>query len=63
MPACFSMNVRPAEPCSNQKKAIAAFFALTVRSNARQFSNINLVALDRIRKAFRSLTLDKNRYQ
>jgi hypothetical protein len=59
MPASFSMNASHAEPCLNQNKAIAAFFALTVLLNARQSNNINLVVLDRIRKAFRFVALAK----
>jgi hypothetical protein len=59
MPASFSMNASHAEPCLNQNKAIAAFFALTVLLNARQSNNVNLVVLDRIRKAFRFVALAK----
>jgi hypothetical protein len=44
MLASFSMIASPAEPCSNQSKAIAACFALTVRSNAHPSNSINLVA-------------------
>jgi hypothetical protein len=51
-PVCFSMNVSPAEPYSNQNKGIAACFALTVQSNARQSSSINPVAPDRIFRKF-----------
>jgi hypothetical protein len=46
------MNVSPAEPYSNQNKGIAACFALTVQSNARQSSSINPAAPDRIFRKF-----------
>jgi hypothetical protein len=49
MPASFSMIASSAAPYSNQRKEIAAYFALTARLNARQSNNINPVAPDRIK--------------
>lgn len=49
MPASFSMIASFAAPYSNQKKEIAACFALTAQLNAHRSNNINLVAPDNIR--------------